>query len=118
MFELLPINEDGVVGIKTTGMLFDGDYQSFAPGFGKMLESITPVRALLDREEFQGWEEDAAAHSFHFRMAHRSEFERVAALGAHRRKKEANKLAEELGGVPVRSFPVGGRDEALAWLSE
>jgi hypothetical protein len=93
MFKLLSINEDGVIGIKMTGVLYDADYQSFAPGFEKMLESITPVRALLDWEEFQGWDEDAAAYSFHFRMPHRSEFERVAVLGGHRRKKEANKLA-------------------------
>lgn len=118
MFRLLPINEDGVVGIKMTGMLCDADYQSFVPEFEKMLESIVPVRALLDWEDFEGWDEEAAAHSFHFRMAHRSDFERVAVLGGHRRKKEANKLTEELGDVPVRSFPVGGRDEALAWLSE
>jgi hypothetical protein len=118
MFRLLPINEDGVVGIKMTGVLRDADFQSFIPEFEKMLGSITPVRALLDWEDFEGWDEVAAAHSFHFRMAHRSEFERVAVLGGHRREKEANKLAEELGDVPVRLFPVDGRDEALAWLSE
>jgi hypothetical protein len=118
MFELMPINEDGVVGIKMTGVLCDADYQSFLPEFENMLGSMAPVRALLDWEDFEGWDEQAAAHAFHFRMAHRSEFERVAVICGRRRKQEANKLAEELQDVPVRLFPGGGRDEALAWLTE
>ncbi len=118
MFKLMPINEDGVVGIKMTGMLRDSDYQSFVPEFEKMLGPIVPVRALLDWEDFEGWDDVAAAHAFHFRIAHRSEFERVAVLGDHRCEKEVNKLAEELGDVPVRLFPIDGRDQALAWLTE
>jgi len=118
MLKLMPINEDGVLGIKMTGMLCNADYQSFVPEFEKMLAPIAPVRILLDWEDFEGWNEEADAHAFHFRMAHRSEFERIAVLGGHRLNKEADKLAEQLGEVPVRLFPVGGRDEALAWLTE
>ena len=117
MFELIPINEDGVVGIRMTGTLRDEHYQSFVPDFEKLLARVGPVRALLDWEDFEGWDEQAAAHAFHFRMSHRSDIERVAVLGGHRFEKDAKKLVEDLGGVEVRLFPVGEKDEALAWLT-
>ncbi len=118
MFKLMPINEDGVVGIKATGTLCDADYQSVAPDLEKLLARVAPVRVLLDWEGFEGWDEEAAAHAFHFRMSHRSDFQRVAVLGDDRCEKDANKLAEDLGEVPMRLFGVGERDKALAWLTE
>ena len=118
MFKLMPINEDRVVGIKATGTLCDADYQSVAPDLEKLLARVAPVRVLLDWEDFEGWDEEAAAHAFHFRMSHRPDFQRVAVLGDHRCEKDANKLAEDLGEVPVRLFGVGERDKALAWLTE
>jgi hypothetical protein len=51
-------------------------------------------------------------------MSHRSDFERVAVLGDHRCEKDANRLAEDLGEVPMRLFGVGEKDKALAWLTE
>jgi hypothetical protein len=117
MFKLMPIGDDGVFGLKMAGVLTDADFQSFVPNLEKVLAPIVPVRVMLDWEDFEGWDEEAAAHAFHFRMAHRSDIERVAVLGGHRCEQDANKLAEDLGDVPVRLFAVGERDKALAWLA-
>jgi hypothetical protein len=117
MLKLIPINEDGVVGLQMTGVLRDADYQSFVPDLDKLLERIAPVRVLVDWEDFEGWDEEAAANAFHFRMTHRSDFERIAILGGRDYQRDAKRLAEELGDVEVRLFAVGERDAALAWLT-
>ena len=117
MFKLMPINEDGVVGMKLTGTLHDADYQAAAPEIEKLLTRVSPVRVLLDWEDFEGWDEEAAAHAFHFRMSHRSDVERVAILGGHRHEENAKKLAEDLGEVEMRLFDIDERDAAMAWLT-
>ncbi len=116
MFTLIPMDESGVIGVKLTGTLHDADFQSIAPDYEKLLDRLAPVRLLADWEDFEGWDDEATAQIFHFRISQRSKIERVALLGGDRHKSEAKKLAQGLGDIPIRLFPVNERDEALSWL--
>jgi hypothetical protein len=110
------MDEFGVVGIKLTGTLRDADFQSIAPDYEKLLTRLAPVRLLADWEDFEGWDDEATAQIFHFRTSQRSKIERVAVLGGDRHKLEVKKLAQGLGNIPVRLYPVDERDETLSWL--
>ncbi len=116
MFELLPESDADVIGLRMTGTLTDGDFQSFMPEFEKRVANASRPRILLDWEHLQGWDREAAANAFYSRTSHRVRFERLAIVGDRKWSSEAADMAGIFADTEVRLFPIAEREQAWAWL--
>ncbi|MDJ0947377.1 MAG: STAS/SEC14 domain-containing protein [Alphaproteobacteria bacterium] len=116
MFEILPETTDRVIVVKASGVLTDADYQSFMPEFEAFLGNRGTVRAYVDWEELEGWDEEGQSGAFLFRSRHRTDFERIAVVGPEKLAESARQLAEQLD-CRLRHFLPQDRDAAWAWLN-
>jgi len=116
MIEVLP-ERDGVVEVRAGGKLTHADYQDVLL---PRLEAIAPTGKLrvllLVDESFTGWELDSAWDLRVIEFRHRSNFDKIAVVGAPRWDDWCVKLAGLMLKGELRAFPREQLPQAREWL--
>jgi hypothetical protein len=118
MIEVLQETGGNVLVLKAVGKLTDRDYKDvLIPRLEAMIREHGKARLLLDMgDEFHGWEVAAAWDDARFGLAHRKDFEKMGVIGGPRWVEWCLKLGALLMSGEIRSFAVGERDAAFAWI--
>lgn len=116
MIEVLP-ERDGVVEVRAGGKLTHADYKDVLL---PQLEAIVPTGKLrvllLVDESFTGWELDSAWDLTVIKFRHRSNFGKIAVVGAPRWDDWCVKLAGLMLKGELRAFPREQLPQAREWL--
>ncbi len=118
MIELMDESDDGIIGIKISGTLSAADYETYLiPALDRVFAEHKRAQFLvLMDENFSGWTLDAAWDDFTYWLEHRTEFDRVAIVGAPKWVEWCiNAMRFALKGE-FRLFPRDQLDDAWAWV--
>ncbi len=118
MFEILPVNVDGVLAIKASGKLTDADYQQLIPEMEKLIREYGKISVFVELEDFKGWEPKAAWDDLRFGMQHDEDFHRIAVVGDNLLEKEAIALVNLFTEGEMRFFKKDEASDAWGWLQE
>lgn len=117
MFEVLPESHGQTIGIRVTGTLTDDDYKSvLIPVIEKALAEEGKLRVLLLFEDFEGWDLQAAWDDTVFGMTHRTDFERLALVGAPSYVEWGMRLFVPLMSGSIRNFSAEDLKTAWRWV--
>ena len=118
MFEIIPVNDKGILAFKASGKLTDADYQQFLPILEGLIRDAGVLSLYIELEDFHGWEARAAWDDFRFDLQHDRDFKRIAIVGDKGWEPAAIKLVNLFTHGDMRFF---SRDEATVawdWLEE
>lgn len=119
MFETITVNADHIIAFRASGKLTDEDYRKFLPILEKFINKEGPVSALVDLEDFEGWEIKAAWDDLKFGLRHNLDFKRIAVISGDKKWiKWLTGLSKIFFAADMRCFPAGEKQEAMAWLQE
>ncbi len=120
MIELMKESAGPVLGFRAGGVLSDADYREvLIPALEKAIAQYGRVRCLVCFEEdFRGWEALALWDDAVFGMSHRSDFSRLAVVGAPEWLDWAVKMSAWLMDGEVRTFPREELEKAWNWVKE
>jgi len=118
VFEFMPESNANLVGIRVRGRLTDADYKDVLI---PRLEALFDAHGALDLlilfdESFEGWDLEAAWDDLSLGLRHRTDFRKLALVGAPRWVALTMKLSAFLMKGETRMFPADRRDEAWAWV--
>ena len=115
MFEILDDTENGIVRVAFVGEIQPTDYEISTPIFEKIIKTRKPLRLLLDWTRFSGWSQESESQAFLFRIRHRSDIERIAAVGESKWRSAATEI-DTIVDADVRLYDTRNEDEAMRWL--
>lgn len=120
MIELMKESAGPVLGFRVGGVLSDADYREvLIPTLEKAIAQYGKVRCLVCFEEdFRGWEALALWDDAVFGISHRSDFSRLAVVGAPEWLDWAVRMSAWLMDGEVKTFPLSALAQAWLWLKE
>ncbi|MCX2784128.1 STAS/SEC14 domain-containing protein [Microbulbifer thermotolerans] len=112
------IDSEFFLYVKAIGRLTHEDYERITPLLDYALQGIKDpkVKALVDVEDFEGWELRAAWDDFKLALKHGNEFSRIAVVGEEKWQKVAARIASWFLSGDVQYFEE--HDDALHWLAQ
>jgi hypothetical protein len=117
MLTIMPESEGSLVGVRATGLLHEEDYRAILPRLEALFREHGRLRILFHADEgFRGWDAAAAWDDLDFGLSHRSDFDRLALVGAPSWVELCAKVSAFLFKGEVRVFPAEAMDDAWAWL--
>jgi len=118
MIEFMPESNGNVLGIKATGKLTDADYeQHLIPKLNAMFGKFGKLRIVLHMgDEFEGWDLEAAWDDAAFGLKHRSDFEKLALVGAPSWVEWCVKFSGFLMSGEISFFAPNQLEEAWTWV--
>jgi len=119
MLQFLPVSEGNIIAIRASGKLTHEDYQAFLPRLEEQIKQLGKVSILVELDNFQGWELEAAKDDFKFGMAHLDDIERFAIVGEKSWERWMALMAKPfMGPGRVRFFSRDELQKAWDWLRE
>jgi hypothetical protein len=120
MLELLPESRADILVLRASEKLTALDYEEeFIPLLEKLIRQYGHARVLLYLDEdFQGWEAEALWDDAAFGLRHRSDFEKIAVVGAPAWLEWGIRIGNTLLEGEARTFGPDDLSEALAWVSD
>ena len=118
MFEILPVNEDGILAFRASGKLTRSDYEAFLPRLEALIRKHGTISLYIELEGFQGWEADAAWTDLRFGLQHDSDFRRIAIVGDSALEHWGTALANFFTRTQMRFFRKSDAGAAWDWLHE
>ncbi len=102
--------------LKAMGTLTHQDYQTITPLIDSALEGVKApvVNVLIDANDLQGWELEAAWDDFKVVLKHGNQFHKVAILGHKSYQKYLATIANWFLSSEVDYFE--SHEQALVWL--
>lgn len=118
MIEVMPESGGKVLAMAVDGKLTDADYRDvIIPQLEKRLEQHNVLRLLmLTKESFSGWDFGAAWDDLKLGLEHRSDFEKIAIVGASGWLDWAARVAAWLLKGETRFYKREQIDEAWRWV--
>lgn len=104
--------------LEVSGTLTKDDYREVVPQLEKIVESSGKIRALVELNEFEGWQPSAIVDELRFDIRHRNDIERIAILGEGKGQELLAKIASPLFSGDIRFFNKAEIVEAKSWLSQ
>ena len=119
MIRVLTGLPDGVLGFEASGKLTADDYTKvLAPALRDATADGRKIRVLLDfTGEFDGMEGGAVWQDMRMGVREWSAWERIALVTDHAWMREGLRMFAWAVPGEVRVFPVGERENAVAWLA-
>lgn len=118
MFEILPVNEKGILAVKASGKLTNADYETFIPRLKELIRQYGTVSLYVELEDFKGWEADAAWTDLRFDLQHDKDFKRIAIVGDNALEHWGVVLASFFTHSKMRFFKKTEAQKAWNWLEE
>ncbi|VAW74576.1 hypothetical protein MNBD_GAMMA15-2029 [hydrothermal vent metagenome] len=118
MFEVLPVNEAGIIAFKTSGKLTRADYETFLPRLEELIRKYGTISLYIELEGFQGWEADAAWADLRFDFQHDKDFKRIAIVGDTALEHWGVVLSNFFTRSSMRFFSKPDAQAAWDWLEE
>ena len=115
MFEMRFDDGDRILCLKYTGTVTPAVYEAHMPEVEEAFARLRPSRLLFDWTGIEAWAPETESHRLHARIGHRSDFERVAIVGAAKWQEEARKV-DEIMECEVRFYEPDEEPEAWEWL--
>jgi hypothetical protein len=118
VIEFMPESSGGVVGIRVAGKLTDADYKvELIPRLQSPFRQYGRLRVLFILDEtFQGWDLHAAWDDALLGFQHRTDFQKIATVGAPSWVEVSIKLMGFLIRSEIRMFPRDQESSAWEWL--
>lgn len=118
MFEIMPESDGKTVGVRASGKLTDHDYRDFlVPKLEALFERYESLDVLIYMDDdFEGWDLEAAWDDAVLGFTHRSDFGKLAVVGAPAWVNACIAICGPLMKGDIRIFSAGGLSEAWAWL--
>jgi hypothetical protein len=116
MFQKLSESSEKILGFKVSGKLTDEDYKAFVPQIEKIIQEFGRISLLLELDDFQSWDLEAAWDDFKFGMKHIKDFNRVAIVGDKKWEEWMAKLAKPFMRAEVKYFDGSQLQDAWEWL--
>jgi len=118
MFEILPVNETGILAFKASGKLTSTDYEMFLPRLEGLIRKYGTISLYVELEDFQGWEAGAAWTDLRFGLHHDKDFKRIAIVGDNALEHWGTALANFFTRTRMRFFEKSEAKAAWDWLEE
>ena len=118
MIELMDESDHDIIGIKISGTLTAADYETYLiPALDRVFAKHKRAQFLvLMDEDFTGWTLNAAWDDFSYWFEHRTEFDRVAIVGAPQWVEWCIAAMRFALKGEFRLFPRDQLDDAWAWV--
>ncbi|MDP6389029.1 MAG: STAS/SEC14 domain-containing protein [Alphaproteobacteria bacterium] len=118
MLDVLPESESNVLILHATGKLTDDDYQRvLIPRLEAIIEAYGKARILIEmKEDFEGWELGAAWEDAKLGVRHRTDFEKIAVVGAPQWVDWGAKIGAHFMSGELRTYDEDDFDDALDWI--
>jgi len=118
MFQILPVNEKGILAFKASGKLTDADYQQFLPILERLIRESGRISLYIELEDFEGWEAKAAWADVRFGLVHDRDFKRIAVVGDNTLEHAGIALSNFFTHTDMRFFDKQHTQAAWEWLEE
>jgi hypothetical protein len=120
MIEILPKSHDNILGVKATGKITAGDYETvLIPKLDKLMAEYGKGKFLYFlSEEFEGFELGAMWDDAKYAGGHNDKFDKIALVGGPKWISWTTKIAKHLIKGDLKTFPVDALEEAWSWLEE
>ncbi len=120
MLEVMPESTGKILWLRASGKLTDEDYREvFIPRLEAVIKEWGKVRLLFHLDpDFAGWELGAMWDDLKLGLKHRSDFEKMALVGAPAWADALTKLFAHFMPGEVRTFLREHLAEAWIWLQE
>ncbi len=118
MIEFMQESRGNIVGVRASGKLTGVDYKrSLIPHLESLINQHRRLRVLFFMDEaFAGWDLEAAWNNTVLDFCHRSDFEKIAMVGAPAWEEWCVKLAGFLMQGELRTFRREQLPEAWQWI--
>ena len=107
----------GIVAIKASGRLSKSDYDRFVPEFERIARASSPLRILIELDDFRGWELPALWEELKFDTTHQSDMGRVAVVGEKAWQEWGTRLSKPFFKAEMRYFNDDRAADARIWLT-
>jgi universal stress protein A len=116
MYLLAEETPRNVIAVRVFGKLTGEDYRSLVPVLEERLRQMRQVNLIIELEDFQGWELDAAWGDLKFGIEHNRRIDRLAVVGERDWERWMTKIAGWFLHGEVRYFDHDDIDDAWAWI--
>ena len=120
MITILPETTGYTLVVKASGKLTAESYETvFIPILEKLIKHYGQIRLVLQFDAtFTGWEAGAMWDDAKFGVQHRSNFKRIAVVGAPKWVEWGTKVAAGLMDGELKTFPATDLFEAIIWVKQ
>ena len=116
--QLTEKNGGKILEVRVSGKLAHGDYEHFAPEFGRLTKQNGKIRVLFEMADFHGWEGSALWDDIKFDLKHFSDIERLAMVGDKKWEKGMSIFCQPFTTAKIRYFDSTALSDAQAWLEQ
>ncbi len=121
MFEILPLSTGALLAVRASGKISVEDYEkTLFPKLDELFATHEKLNILIQFDEnFAGWSSpQAAIDDAKIGFEHPNGFDKIALVGAPQWFEWGMKLYSLFVSGQLRSFPAGGREDAINWVQD
>ncbi|MDZ7691777.1 MAG: STAS/SEC14 domain-containing protein [Balneolaceae bacterium] len=119
MIEINEHSEHGILALKVSGTLTEDELEELVPSLEEHISESTHPHLLMIMDDFDGWENAAAAwKDLQLDAKYIGYFDRIAIIGEKKWQKWGTRLVDPLTSEELKFFPIEQADNAWEWISK
>lgn len=118
MYLLSEESPQHVIALRVFGKLTAEDYDTLVPALEERVRGMAQVNLIVELEDFQGWDLDAAWADLKFGLEHNRHIDRLAVVGERGWERWMTRIASWFMHGEVRYFDRENIDDAWAWIEQ
>ena len=111
------LNENKVLTVSAKGKITKGDYDIILPQMEKLLEKHGKLRFLINLEDIESVEPEAAWEDLKFDRKHMDEYGKIAIVGEKNWEKWGTKISSLFFDPEMKFFYKDQKEMAKAWVN-